>query len=302
MEIRKPIIKSENRAKEPGKIVRSKKPISKQAGDRIKKKRNRKYLYGTFFIAVFFIFILVSNSSFVRINNIVINSADSESESQNIKTSIDEYLGKKHAFVLSNNNIFYLSKKRLSKTLFENHSDIEDFSIRKSGLHNISIDIKTRTPVFKISSLENTYIGTLGYVYKDSLFSTTTINISESEFDISSGQSDKKTYDFENSISEKLDEESFSNLLFATKELKNKNFFIREIVVHPYNDASFIVTDGGGEIRVNLLDNQDDVFSVFSSAKKVEPLRNHIIKKLNDLEYIDLRFGNKVFFKFKNEN
>ena len=72
--------------------------------------------------------------------------------------------------------------------------------------------------------------------------------------------------------------------------------------MHPYNDASFIVTDGGGEIRVNLLDNQDDVFSVFSSAKKVEPLRNDIINKLNDLEYIDLRFGNKVFFKFKNEN
>ena len=47
--------------------------------------------------------------------------------------------------------------------------------------------------------------------------------------------------------------------------------------------------------------NLEKTISILSSAKKIDPLRSAVVKK-QGIEYIDLRFGNKVFYKLTNDN
>jgi hypothetical protein len=46
-----------------------------------------------------------------------------------------------------------------------------------------------------------------------------------------------------------------------------------------------------------ILNVKDDYSRVFSVLKTV--LENEIKDKAKDIDYIDLRFGNKVFYKYK---
>ncbi len=54
-----------------------------------------------------------------------------------------------------------------------------------------------------------------------------------------------------------------------------------------------------GYIYVNTKDNANYVWVTFISAIDTEPLKSKLEKNLKNLEYIDLRFSNKVFYKFK---
>ncbi len=60
--------------------------------------------------------------------------------------------------------------------------------------------------------------------------------------------------------------------------------------------------DNSGYIYVNINDKADYVWITFVSVIDVEPLKTKIKNDLENLDYIDLRFSNKVFYKFKNAN
>lgn len=55
-----------------------------------------------------------------------------------------------------------------------------------------------------------------------------------------------------------------------------------------------------GYIYINTKDDPQYVWITFVSALDSDPLKSEIKEKLAKLEYIDLRFKNKVFYKFGN--
>lgn len=59
--------------------------------------------------------------------------------------------------------------------------------------------------------------------------------------------------------------------------------------------------DNSGYIFVNTKDDVNYVWITFVSAIDVNPLKEELEKKLEYLDYIDLRFSNKVFYKFHEE-
>ena len=60
--------------------------------------------------------------------------------------------------------------------------------------------------------------------------------------------------------------------------------------------------DDAGYIFVNTKDDVEEVWSTFASVLIADPLKNLFINNLIDLNYIDLRFQNKVFYKFNGLN
>jgi len=60
--------------------------------------------------------------------------------------------------------------------------------------------------------------------------------------------------------------------------------------------------DGIGYIFVNTKDEANYVWITFVSAIAGEPLKTLITNDLKNLDYIDLRFGNKIFYKFNDGN
>lgn len=55
-----------------------------------------------------------------------------------------------------------------------------------------------------------------------------------------------------------------------------------------------------GYIYVNTNDRPDYVWITFVSAIDVEPLKTKLAQNLSSLDYFDLRFSNKIFYKFEN--
>lgn len=59
--------------------------------------------------------------------------------------------------------------------------------------------------------------------------------------------------------------------------------------------------DNSSYIYINTNDKAEYVWITFVSAIDAEPLKTKLKNKLTKLDYIDLRFSNKVFYKFKDE-
>ncbi|MEI6352603.1 MAG: hypothetical protein WCO35_01575 [Candidatus Nomurabacteria bacterium] len=60
--------------------------------------------------------------------------------------------------------------------------------------------------------------------------------------------------------------------------------------------------DATGYIFVNTKDEANYVWITFASAIAGEPLKTLITNDLKNLNYIDMRFGNKIFYKFNDGN
>lgn len=57
-----------------------------------------------------------------------------------------------------------------------------------------------------------------------------------------------------------------------------------------------------GYLYVNINNDPEYVWITFVSAVDAEPLKTDLKKKLKYLDYLDLRFSNKVFYRFHKEN
>lgn len=66
----------------------------------------------------------------------------------------------------------------------------------------------------------------------------------------------------------------------------------------------FITKDNfnSGYIYVNMKDGAEYIWTTFISVIDAEPLKSKLKNDFKDLDYIDLRFSNKIFYKFKNNN
>lgn len=93
--------------------------------------------------------------------------------------------------------------------------------------------------------------------------------------------------------------DQFINLFKNRLNTKNLNFSsssidqegnIKIFLAKSYNNS--------GYLYVNKKDDPDYVWVTFVSAIEAEPLKSQIQNNLKNLEYIDLRFSNKIFYKF----
>ncbi len=78
-------------------------------------------------------------------------------------------------------------------------------------------------------------------------------------------------------------------------------FPISYVVVDEYNDIRLYNKEKTGFIAVRNTADMDMVWSNILSAVDTEPLKGKLVDQVEHLEYIDTRFGNKVFYKFTNQ-
>lgn len=82
------------------------------------------------------------------------------------------------------------------------------------------------------------------------------------------------------------------------KKLKIQKVIIQQLEVGEASDV-YLKTDKNILIKVNTDSEMDFAWNTFSSIYFSDEIQKAIDKKL---EYIDIRFGNKVFYKLENKN
>lgn len=72
---------------------------------------------------------------------------------------------------------------------------------------------------------------------------------------------------------------------------------IESIYFDQYNDVYYRMLIG--ELRANTKNNIDSSWNDFMSAMMDSDIKDKMKQARNDLEYLDIRFPNKLFYKFK---
>lgn len=253
-------------------------------------RRRKKLIYTSVFYLIAFLFIFIIVFSFSYIPYFKIKKVSIESDSTFIKTDqltqyVSNYLDERYLWFIHLNNIFFFPKTRVEQDILRDFPRVKEISIDRDFPNTMRIKIKERKEVVSICYIEDcSFIDTNGFIFEKapffsgSIFTKFTDNRSNVErFFI--GQ-------------QFMDEVEFKNVIKFVSLVKDYNIGISEIILKDNGEYN-VITSFGWYI---LLDKNNDANSAFENFKISYDTKIKDSKK--QLEYIDLRFGNKVVFKF----
>ncbi|MCC6323900.1 FtsQ-type POTRA domain-containing protein [Candidatus Nomurabacteria bacterium] len=272
-------------------------------------KRKKRNIRLSILLFILFVVIIVglsylSNYKKITISNIVI-SGTHIIDSKNVEERIKEDLAGKYIYLFAKKNVFIYPKSYIEKDLRKTFPRIQDLSIKLEGLNTLRVEIGERTGSYmycgsnipeKIEDLgENCYfINSDGYIFDIAPYFSGNIY-----FKFYLPLDDTKDILGQNV----MDKENFNKIIAFTDELTELGFKPVSLIMNDEDRYSLHLEarpDGGEPEILYKKDNDiDTIFSNLSSAMKKTEFKNEIMTKLDKLDYIDLRFNNKVLYKFK---
>lgn len=273
---------------------------------RMRKKRNRIFFFVFFILFIGLVLSLSYLSSYkkVVIADIVVEGTHII-DSNEVKYQIQKDLSGKYLYLFAKNNVFIYPKFFIEKNLKSTFPRIQDLSIRLDGLNTLKVSINERTgsymycgssmPEDNILKGDNCYfINTDGYIFDVAPYFSGNIYF---KFYVPLTESD-------NPLGQSvLEKENFRQIISFYDGLQEMGLNPVSVTLDDEERYSFhlLQRPDGGEPEI-LFKKENDIKTIFDNlalAMKKEEFRNQIISKYSTLSYIDLRFDNKVLYKFQ---
>lgn len=239
---------------------------------------------------IFFIIIVLSflsgmiyvyfRTSFFTINNYEIVGVKDEYVSileEKFKTLDEQKLYK----VLPGNRIISYHSKAIKLTIREILPNTAKVSITPTSLHTLKISVNAYTPLFRV--------GTRQAITKDAVIYTEMRDINELPL-------------FSFATSSNITPQNLSQVSDIIVKVSATIFPVHLIDVNEYSDIYLRKNDNESAVIISASADIKKVWSNLVSAIDTEPLKSKLEKEKDRLEYLDTRFGNKVFYKFTNDN
>lgn len=230
-------------------------------------------------LAIFGIFFLYFQTSAFTIKNYDIQGVD-EIYKQVLINRFRELEPEKILKILPGNSIFSYHRRAMSRIVHDTLPNTASLSIFPPSLHTIRVVVTPYKPMFRKS--ERQAITSTGVVYKEI-------------HDIS------RLPTLESASSSFITSELLSSMSNLYPKITATLFPVASVYVDENKDIhlrggqhmSEVIVDGNGDI--------DKAWSNLLSAIDTEPLKSKLATNKNALQYLDTRFGNKVFYRFTNE-
>jgi len=249
----------------------------------------------TWFLVVAFVGVTIHSlffSPLLDINSVQISGTDKLGVAS-ISEMIDAVLRGKYVGLLKKNNIILASKNNIEKVLMDRFKKIESVEITKNFPSELLIDIKERQSSLVFCSGEPCFvIDSGGQAY--------------AQADFVSNELDEQSLSILRDLSQKSvamkDVSIDVNLLQFVANIKNRLRTELGIKIKQEWSTPTVVSS---DLRVETLNGWKIYFGEdVGTDKEIEMLKtilNNSIDKTKqaDLEYIDLRLNNKVYYKFK---
>jgi predicted nucleic acid-binding Zn ribbon protein len=269
-----------------------------------KRRRRLAILFFILFVLVVWGLSLLSSVSKITINKIavtgtrIINVSDVERSSRDIMSG-------KYLYLFSKSNIFIYPKNAIYKSLLKDFPRIENLSIRHEGFNSISIDIRERAgsylycgsniPASQQDIGENCYfINTDGYVFDKAPYFSGNVYF---KYYI---KADSENID---PLGKQIiDKEHFHRLARFIDGLDSLGFVPTHMLVENEKGTVYLSSKDGDTTPEIIFKDDSDLDSILgnlSSSMTKPEFANEIRTKYSTLLYIDLRFDNKVVYKFK---
>ena len=196
---------------------------------------------------------------------------------------------------IPNNKIFTYSSTLITDTVHGISPDVSSIDMRPVGLHTVKIQVTLLEPLFRISDTQA--------LSKEGIIFTTTRDIHTYPLLTFSSSTTHtiKTNGFP--ITQLLYEDApvSQDFLYTLDEMSTQIsriiFQVTSITVEG-DDATFFNQSGSSTVMILTTMDTKKVWSTIVSAIDTEPLRGKLVSNRDGLQYLDARYGNKVFYKF----
>ncbi len=247
----------------------------------------------------FFIF-----SNFYNINNVEVTGNEIIS-TEDVLDITNNYLAKNKLLLLKNKNIFLFNKSDLASDINE-VVILDNMVIEKILPNTIRINIQEKAVAFKWLTNQQTYlVDQQGIVIKRyyKLVTPKIFQLTQIEPENDNKQNDnlliiKNLANQDINLGDKIINAQDINFIFnLLKKLEKNDYFVIKELSVPNNFPGYITitTLNDWQIHFNLADSAD------SQINRLNVLIRDKIKKenLSALNYIDLRLGESIYYKFK---
>ena len=271
-------------------------------------KRRQRRRRRTIIKIIFFIFILLVlvgfsiwffRTKYLQVSDVQVLGT-SEIDPALVKAKAIELSSGSDFLILPKNQIFLYPRKQIETELRNDFKQISNVSVKLVGLNKIAINVQERSP-FALYCINSCFFADeTGYVYKDAGNISTTTSTSSTNTNYitfrdtrpidTSSTSPIGTYPIDGTIFKKL--ESFA------RNIGDLKLTIKEVVIGLNNDV-YILTDQG-KITISIVNPLDQQFDLLKIALSQSPFvaKDGSIKPFG---YVDVRFGNKIFYTTAND-
>ena len=258
------------------------------------------------FAIIFFALVQISKLDKLNIREINI-IGNKIIDTEMIKQVVDDELAGKYLWLFPRTNLFFYPKNDIENALTEKFKRLKNinFSIRDNKILEISVEERraeyvwcgeTPTDAELPSSNKCYFLDSSGYIFDEAPYF--------------SGEVYFKFYGLTNTFSSSgpigtfFQETNFNQVISFIDTLKSINIKPVALYVMPSGDAKIYLDRAKAstlqpEILFKVESDFQKLIENLQSALLVEPLLSDFKNKYASLLYIDLRFGNKVYYKFR---
>jgi len=269
-------------------------PQSKVRARRKKRRILVASLIGAAALLVFGGLVWLAHAPFMRITAVDV-SGESTLQTADISNAVLADIAGSYLYLFPKNNIFLYPKFKTETDLARQMPTIAKVTVNAKDFHTLNVAITERVPKAlwcgaSISSASACFWldqDGVAYAAADSSFTFATTSAYERYYGALAGGSPQQY----------LDADQFHSLSALVDALAQNQ---------PYNQIQSIEVDGAGDAHVTFADNfvlmfnlsaaGADVYSRFQLVLGSDAFAGH---SLADFEYVDLRFGDKVYYKLR---
>jgi cell division septal protein FtsQ len=268
--------------------------MSPRLADRRRKRR-------ILFAAVIFVLLLalgvslvwVSNAAFVRVTNVLVSGEDSIPDAS-LTAVVQHELEGKYFGLFAKNNIFLYPKVHIERELLALYPTLKSAKVVAQNFHTIAVSVVERTP--KALWCNSTGDETQGCILLDEngLAYANAPSYSAKVYRTYVGPLKEGPLPKQFLLPEQF--RSLAALVDALEKNRAPDR-IAQVSVDEHTDVQLVFSPGYA-VLFALGDDSGQILDRFVLALGAAPFLSH---KLSEFEYIDLRFGDKVYYKLKGQ-
>jgi len=272
--------------------------------EELKKKRRKIFKIKVIVFSVLFLLLLVGLYFLSKWNEINISkieiSGNKVLETQALENLVHEEISGKYLWLFPKTNFVLLPRSKIKKELTSTFRRIETISFDLSDTKTLKIEISERKPVYtwcgenipdstvRLEDHKCDFMDDKGYV-----------------FDQAPYFSGNAYFKFYGSLEEYYyGGENFNNYILFISNLKHIGINPVSMLLKPENEVEMYLSSNipAPDAPKIIFNSQNDYLKLYQNleaAIKTDPLKTEFKEKYNSLLYLDLRFNNKVYYKFK---
>lgn len=303
------------------------------------KKKRRRALKIKIFISLFLLIAIFVGSVFVfRIPELNINTESFEIKGNKVidteflEKVIQEELAGYYLYFIPKTSIFLYPKNKIEKRLADDFERLEEIKLSIKDKRNLELAVKERKAIYTwcgenivsyvdaeptdemLEDRKCYFMNEEGYVFGEAPYFSGDVylkffgplsNLETEEEMIEQDTTKESAIDIDPKGKYFLPE-IFNKIVFFLDSVKGMNLKPASFVVMPDNEielylASAIPPPTAPKVIFKIDSDLIKVAENLQASINTEPLKKDLKDKYSSLLYIDLRFGNKVYYKFKND-